>query len=52
MKGKIVLYIYRQFHYIQKIDDIYKNIAGNVKTRFDTLNFELDRPQPKEKRNR
>ena len=27
-----------------KIDDIYKDIAENVKTRFDTSNYELDRP--------
>ena len=26
-----------------KTDDIYKDIAKNVKTRFDTSNFELDR---------
>ena len=25
-------------------DDIYKNIAKDVKTRFDTLSYELDRP--------
>ena len=25
-------------------DDIYKNIAEDVKTRFDTLSYELDRP--------
>ena len=28
---------------------IYKNIAEDVETRFDTLNYELDRPFPKEK---
>ena len=32
-----------------KIDDIYKDIAENVKTRFDTLNYELDRPLAKGK---
>ena len=26
-----------------KTDDIYKDIAENVKTRFETLNYELDR---------
>ena len=25
-------------------DDIHENIAEDVKTRFDTLNYELDRP--------
>ena len=28
-------------------DDIYKNIAEDVETRFDTSNYELDRPLPK-----
>ena len=32
-----------------KADDIYKDIAEDVETRFDTSNFELDRPLPKEK---
>ena len=30
-----------------KTDDIYENIAEDVKTRFDTSNYELDRPLPK-----
>ena len=30
-------------------DDIYKDIAENVKTRFDTSNYELYRPLPKGK---
>ena len=29
-----------------KTEDIYKDIAEDVKTRFDTSNFELDRPLP------
>ena len=29
-----------------KIDDIYKDIAENVETRFDTSDFELGRPLP------
>ena len=33
-----------------KTDDIYKDIAENVETRFDTLNFELSRPLPKRKK--
>ena len=32
-----------------KIDDIYKNIVQDVETRFDTSNYELDRPLPKGK---
>ena len=32
-----------------KIDNIYKNIAEYVETRFDTLSYELDRPLPKAK---
>ena len=32
-----------------KTEDIYKDIAEDVKTRFDTLNFGLDRPLPKER---
>ena len=29
-----------------KTDDIYKYIAEDVETRFDTSNFEIDRPLP------
>ena len=32
-----------------KTDDIWKNIAGDVKTKFDTSNDETDRPLRKEK---
>ena len=32
-----------------KTDDIYKDIVEHVETRFDTSNYELDRPLPKEK---
>ena len=32
-----------------KIDDIYKDIVEDVEIRFDTPNFELDRPLPKGK---
>ena len=31
-----------------KTDDVYKHIAQNLKTRFDTSNYELDTPLPKE----
>ena len=30
-------------------DDIHKDIAEYLETRFDTSNYELDRPLPKEK---
>ena len=30
-----------------KTDDIYKNIAEDVATRFDTSNYKLDRPLDK-----
>ena len=32
-----------------KTDDIYKDIAEDVETRFGTLNFEIDKPSRKEK---
>ena len=32
-----------------KTNDIYKYIAEDVETKFDTSNHELDRPLPKEK---
>ena len=32
-----------------KTDDIYKDIAEDIETRFDTWNYELDTPLPKEK---
>ena len=33
-----------------KTVDIYKDIAEDVETRFDTPNYELDKPLPKEKK--
>ena len=33
-----------------KTDDIYKDIAEDVENRFDTSNYELDRPFPKGKK--
>ena len=33
-----------------KTENIYKDIEENVETRFDTSNFELDRPLPKRKK--
>ena len=32
-----------------KTENIYSDIAKDVKTRFDTSNYELDRPLPKRK---
>ena len=32
-----------------RTDDIYKDIAEDVETRFDTTNFKIDRPLPKGK---
>ena len=32
-----------------KTDDIYKDVVEDVESRFDTSNYELDRPLPKEK---
>ena len=32
-----------------KTDDMYKDIAEDVETRFDTSKYELDRPLPKAK---
>ena len=40
--GSFIVYI--------KTDDIYKNIAEDVETSFDTSNNELDRPLPKKKK--
>ena len=35
--------------HVKKKKNIYKDIAEDVETRFDTSNFEIDRPLPKEK---
>ena len=35
-----------------KTDDSYKDIAEDVRTRFDTSNYQLDRPLPKAKNKR
>ena len=43
-----MLYGYRQFHCIRKTDDIYKDISEDAESRFETSNYELDRPLPKE----
>ena len=51
-KKNCVLWIYTVLHncvilysiVYTKTDDIYKDIAQDVETRFDTSNYELDRP--------
>ena len=48
-KRKIVLFQYRWFHCTHKKDGVYKDISEDVGTRFDTSNYELDRPLPKTK---
>ena len=50
VKRKIVIYGYRQYFIVYiKIHNIYKDVAEDVKTRFDTSNYELKGPLPKEK---
>ena len=44
-----MLYGYRWFHCIGKTDNIYKDIAEDVETRFDNSNYEFGRPLPKGK---
>ena len=44
-----MLHGYRQLHCSCETDYIYKDIAEDVETRFDTSNFEIDRPLPKGK---
>ena len=41
-----MLYVYNVIDFIVpvKADDIYKGIAKDVETRFDTSNYELNRP--------
>ena len=43
-KSKIVLNGYSFIIYI-KINDIYKNVAEDIETRFDNSNYELERPK-------
>ena len=50
VKKKIcVIWLQICFIVYLKTDDIYKEIAKEVETRFDTSNYELDRPFPKGK---
>ena len=48
-KCKALLYGCRELHCPFKTDDVYKDIVENVETRFDTSNYDLDRPLTKEK---
>ena len=48
VKMKTLLYGY-VFHCTHKTDDIHKDIAEDIETRFDTSNYELDRPLPEGK---
>ena len=47
-KQSCVIWIHCFIVYI-KTDDIYKDIAEDVETGFDTSNYELERPLPKGK---
>ena len=47
-KSKTILYGYG-FIVNTKADDIYKDIAEDVEIRFETLNYEIERPLPKGK---
>ena len=48
-KAKLCYMDIESFIVYIKTDDIYKESTKNFKTRFNTLNFELDRPFPKGK---
>ena len=47
-KAKLCYMDTDSFIVLIKADDIYKDIAKDVETSFDTSNFELDSPLPKE----
>ena len=46
---QVIMLHFHGFILYLKIDDIYKDIAEDVETTFDTSNYELDRPLPKGK---
>ena len=48
-KGKLCYMDTDSFIVYIKAYDIYKDIAKDIETRFDTSNYELDRPLPKAK---
>ena len=45
-KGKLCYMDTSRFIVHVKRDDVYKDVAEDVQTRFDTSNYELDRPLP------
>ena len=51
-KPNCVIWIQTKYCFVVyiKTDDIYKDIAEDVETRFDTSNYELDRQLSKEKK--
>ena len=49
MKKKTCVIWIQTFNCVHKTDDIYKDIAEDVETRFDSSNCKLERPLPKEK---
>ena len=48
-KAKLCYMYTDSFIVFIETEDIYSDIAKNVETRFDTTNYELDRPLPKRK---
>ena len=44
-----MLYGHRQFYFMNKTDNIYKDIAEDVEAMFNTPNYEFNRPLPKGK---
>ena len=49
VRSKLLCYYVLRFVAYIRTDDIYKHIAEDVETRFDTSSYEFDRPLPKEK---
>ena len=49
MQRKCITLLCRYRHNLWILTDIYKDIVEELKTRFDTSNFEIDRPLPKGK---
>ena len=49
-KQSCIIQIQKVFIVYIKTDGIYKDIAEDVETRFDTSNYELDRSLPKGKK--
>ena len=45
-KQNCVIWIQTSFIVYIKTDDIYKDIAEDFETRFDTSTYEIDRPLP------